>query len=117
MKFSPEKPKFAKGVIEFDEITCCALTHGFAKNKETVEQLKKIVSPDKLKKTADILPTTKNMALIPTEDEKIAYSQIAKKEQERLESGEPQNFHCRHTLAQHLTALKSIIKKIQPRLN
>lgn len=118
MKFSSEKLKFAEGVIEFDEVTCCALAHAFEKNKETVQQLKEVVGPDELRKMVDILPTTKNMAFIPSEDTQIAYSQIAKKEKERLEgSGENQNFHCKHTPTQHLGALKSIIKKIEPQLN
>ena len=53
MKFIQEKPKVAEGVIEFDEMTCCALAHAFAENKETVKQLKKIISPDELKRLAE----------------------------------------------------------------
>jgi len=119
MKFIQEKPKFAEGVIEFDEMTCCALAHAFAENKETVKQLKKIISPDELKKMADILPTTKNMAFLPPEDMKIAYSQIADIELKRLaETGET-GFHCGrgHTLEQHKKSLKEVSSKLKPTVN
>ncbi|MBI2063980.1 MAG: hypothetical protein HYT65_03255 [Candidatus Yanofskybacteria bacterium] len=118
MKFSAEKPKFAEGVIEFDEITCCALGRAFLENKETVQQLKEVVGSDVLRKMAeDMSPITKNTAFAPTADEKIAYSQIAKKELEQLEGGDSPNFNCKHPPAQHIAALRSIIKEIQPRLN
>ncbi len=119
MKFSPEKTEFAKGVIEFDEITCCALEQAFAKNRETVQRLQEIIGADELEKISNILPTTKSMAFIPSEDMKIAYSQIAKQEEERLNNQVPEDFVCkyRHTSTQHINALKLLVEKIEPRLN
>lgn len=119
MKFIQEKPKFAEGVIEFDEMTCCALAHAFAKNKETVQQLKEIVGSDELRKMADILPTTKNMAFLPSEDMKIAYSQIAEIELKRLaETGET-GFSCGrgHILEQHKKSLKEVLSQLKPTIN
>jgi hypothetical protein len=109
--------KVVEGTIEFNEMTCCAMAHAFARNRAAVEKLKEIIPPDKLRKMAEILPTTKNMTFVPSEEMQTVYSQIAKAELERLKTEKTPDFYCDHSINQHVKALQNALKEVSPKTN
>ena len=110
---SQEFPGSIEGTIKFDALSCCALKHAFDRNPETVDQLKEIVPNDKLKIFSDVLTNTDEMNFVPTEEMKVVYFQLAKKEVSRLGSmGNliQVDLDCSHTVADHIKVLENVIR-------
>lgn len=113
MRSSQEFPQSVEGTVGFNRFETCALAQAFAKNKDTVEELKAIVGPEKLRILAAVLPTTESMTFVPSDDVKIAYGQIAKKEIERLTATPEIKPRCGHSVDEHKKALRLVIDKLQ----
>jgi hypothetical protein len=108
----------APGVVELNELECCALRQSFAKNPQTISQLMDFVDNKKLKLCADELVNSKGLGLRPDDDTKTAYSQIAKAELRRLED-ENTEFKCAygHSLEEHKQALQSVVSVFSKPVN
>ena len=124
-KESKEFNVIAEGTVEFYKETCCALYRAFKKNPELVEQLKGIVGKEKIKLFANILFNSlaplkwPEMRFVPSEEMKTVYSQIAKRELERIttENEDDTDLSCEHTIDEHLTALGEVVKNMAPVIN
>lgn len=68
MRSRIENRELAPRRVLFDALECCALSHAFAKNVDTV------VDKKRLKKPADILVDTNWVKFIPTDEDKLAYT-------------------------------------------
>lgn len=103
----------SEGAAELNAEERCAIAHAFAKNKEAVTALKKVVEPAKLKAFADILINTERMALVPSAENKIAYEQIIKAELSRLTKEGSRGFHCKHSAEEHVASLNTALEKVR----
>ena len=59
------------------------------------------------------------MKFVPSEEMKTVYSQIAKRELERIdaEDEDDENLTCGHTVEEHRQALEVVVKKMIPTIN
>ncbi len=114
---SKEFPGSVEGTVRFDKKTCCALERGFKHNPAVVKELEKIVGEPKIKIFIKILPNTDEMKFVPSEEMQTVYSQIAKRELERIEAEDDEDLSCGHSVDEHREALMSVIKKMQPKIN
>ncbi|MBI2063204.1 MAG: hypothetical protein HYT61_03130 [Candidatus Yanofskybacteria bacterium] len=102
---------FVEGTISFDQLACCALANGFAKNPIAAGQLKKLVPENQLRLFENILLDTKEMKFMPSEEMKIVYNQIASIELGRLDNLFQSDLHCEHSIVEHKKALEDVIEK------
>ena len=116
---SLEFPGSVEGTVQFDKDTCCALKRGFEENSVLVEQLAKLVGEKNIKIFADILSGTDEMKFVPSDDMKTAYSQVAKRELERIEAEDEddEDLSCGHSVDEHRDSLNSVIEKMEPTMN
>ncbi len=108
-----------EGKFELDEEICCALDRGFEQNPGVVKQLLEVVSDESMKFYTDILANATEMKFVPTEEIKMVYSQIAKRELERIaEEGEgDEALTCGHSIEEHQLALMEALEKMEPTVN
>jgi len=122
---SKEFPESVEGTVKFNRETCCALERGFEKNPEVADELANIVGQDKAKLFREILANTLSpdnrpeMKFVPSEEMRIVYSQIAKRELERIEAEDEddEDLLCGHSVKEHWRALKSVVEKMEPPAN
>lgn len=122
---SKEFPGSVEGTVKFSKETCCALERGFEQNPEVVKQLEGIVGEKKAKLFKDILFNSLSpkdrpeMKFVPSEEMKTIYSQIAKRELERIdaEDEDDEDLSCGHSVDEHKEALMSVVEKMEPRIN
>lgn|SRR3989344_1746114 len=110
---SLEFPGSVEGTVQFDKDTCCALKRGFEENSVLVEQLAKLVGEKNIKIFSDILSGTDEMKFVPSDDMKTAYSQVAKRELERIDATDEDDddLSCGHSIDEHKEALGSVLEK------
>ena len=116
---SLEFPGSVEGTVKFTKETCCALERGFRQNPGVVDQLKGMMGPVEVNNFIDILPNTDEMKFVPSEEMKTIYSQIAKRELERMEAEDEddENLTCGHTVEDHIHALQTVVEKMSPTVN
>ena len=116
---SKEFPGSAEGTVKFDKETCCALERGFKNNPVVVKELEEVVGKEKMKTFAEILPNTDEMKFVPSEEMKTVYSQIAKRELERIEAEDEddEDLLCGHSVEEHRQALATVVEKMEPKVN
>ena len=121
-----KNPELEGRKVRFDVETMCALERGFEKNPEAAKELEGIVGERLVKLFKDILYNAldpKNRApitFVPGKDEaKIVYSQIAKRELERIdaEDEDDEDLSCGHTVEDHIHALQNVVEKMEPTVN
>ena len=101
--------KIASG-INLNEEECCALANAFANNPETVRDMCKLMDPELLRKSAEILLHTTRLFRPPHPEIDEAYAVVATAELKRLEAGLP-HLRCAHTTETHRMALHSVVSK------
>jgi hypothetical protein len=124
-KESQEFPGSVEGTVKFEQETCCALERGFEQNPRVAKELAEIVGKDKVKLFKEILfnsldPDSRpEMKFVPSEEMKMVYGQIAKKELERMdaEDEDDADLSCEHSVEEHKEALESVVEKMEPRIN
>jgi len=118
-KESLEYPGSVEGTVKFEKEVCCALERGFEKNPGVVDELKKTVGVKEMGIFIDILPNTDEIKFVPSEDMKLVYGQIAKRELERIEAEDEddEDLTCGHTVNEHREALETVVEKMQPTVN
>ena len=118
-KSKEEFPGSVEGTVKFDKETTCALERGFKLNPEAVKELGDIVGEAKIKTFTEILPNTDEMKFVPSEEMKTVYSQIAKRELERIgaEDEDDEDLSCGHSVEEHKKALASVVEKMEPKIN
>ncbi|MDO8496137.1 MAG: hypothetical protein Q7S43_01645 [bacterium] len=116
---SLEFPGSVEGTVQFDKDVCCALKRGFEENSVLVEQLSKLVGEKNIKIFADILSSTDEMKFVPSDDMKTAYSQVAKRELERIDATDEDDddLSCSHSIDEHKEALRSVLEKMESPIN
>lgn len=118
---SPEFPGSVEKKITFDGETICALGRAFKKNPEAAEELAEVVGKEKMKTFTDILENTNEMEIKydPSEELKTTYSQIAKRELERIqvEDEDDEDLACGHSVGDHVRALQNVVEKMEPTVN
>lgn len=117
---SEEFPGSVEGTVKFDEITCCALERAFEQNPKVVQRLEDITDNDEqMKLFKEILSSTDEIKFVPSEEMKTVYSQIAKRELERIDAEDEDDgdLVCGHSIADHQQALKSVVEKMEPAVN
>jgi len=119
-----ESKKFPDSVdikIKFDGETICALGRAFKKNPEVARNLAEVVGEENMKIFTEILTNTNEMEikLDSSGELKIAYSQIAKRELERIdaEDEDDEDLSCGHSVEEHKQALASVVEKMEPKIN
>lgn len=126
MRGSQEFPGSVEGTVRFDETTCCALERGFEQNPEVVKQLEGLVGEDKVKLFKDILfdaldPEHRSpIKFVPAQEGvRTVYSQIAKRELERIEAEDEddEDISCGHSVDEHQEALRMVLEKMEPAVN
>lgn len=125
LRGSEEFPGSVEGTVKFEQETCCALERGFEQNLEVAKELAEIVGQDKVKLFKEILFNSLNpgsspeIKFVPSEDMKTVYSQIAKRELERIdaEDEDSEDLSCGHSVEEHKEALETVVKKMEPNIN
>ncbi len=111
--FTPER---IPGSVELGEVECCALEHAFAKNPKTIAQLADVVGEKNMKLYPEELILTERLVIVPSENTKTVYSQIAKAELKRL-AHENKDLSCGHSHEEHKKALESVEAMFSPAVN
>ena len=108
-----------EGTVKFDKETCCALQRGFEQNPGVVQQLKELMGPVEVNKFVEILPNIDETNVVPSEEMKTVYGQIAKRELERIEAEDEddEDLTCGHTVDEHREALETVVEKMTPTVN
>lgn len=122
--FKEEFPGSAEGTVRFDAETLCALERGLEQNPEVAKQLDEVVG-QKAKIFRDILSNTLDpehrapIKFVPNEEARTFYSQIAKRELERIdaEDEEDEDLSCGHSVDEHRRALESVVERMEPKVN
>lgn len=123
---SHEAPEEIFRNLELNEDIRCALRRAFEMNPEVVKELQIIVkSPVKFDFLREVLrDSTDNegggiATLKPFDEAETVYSQIAKRELERIEAeGEgDEDLVCGHTVDEHEDALRMVLGKFEPAIN
>ncbi len=109
----------AEGAIELGRDVCCALDRSFEMNPELKKELGKIVGENEIKFFEKLVMTDDARHLIMSDEMKTAYSQIAKRELERIaaEDEDDDDLLCGHTVDEHQNALKFVLEKMEPAVN
>ena len=104
-----------EGTVEFGEEACCALRRAFEQNPGVVGDLETIAGDAKSK----LFDEANEVGFIPSDEAKIVYSQIAKRELERIETyaENDDDISCGHTIDDHIWALKDVVNKMEPTIN
>lgn len=115
-KESLEFPGSVEGTVKFSKETCCALERGFEQNPELVQELKEMMGPVAINNFAEILPNTEEMKFVPSDEMKAVYSQMAKRELERIqaEDEDDEDLTCGHSIGDHVRALQNVVDKLNP---
>jgi len=118
---SKKSPELVEIKITFDGETICALGRAFKKNPEVAKNLASVVGEENMKIFTDILTNTNEMEIKydPSEELRTVYSQIAKRELERIEAEDEddEDLSCGHSVDEHKEALALVIEKMQPTVN
>lgn len=124
--FKIPDPEQESKKIRFDAETMCALERGFEKNPEVAKELEEVVGEKLVQLFKDILFNTADpkrrapVTFIPEKKEaNIVYSQIAKRELERIEAEDEddEDLTCGHTIEDHIYALQNVVEKMGPTVN
>ena len=117
---SKEFPRIERK-IKFDGETICALKRAFKKNPEVARNMADVVGEKNMKIFTDILTNTNEMEIKydPSEELKTAYSQIAKRELERIDAEEEddEDLVCGHSVDEHRQALREVVGKTEPTIH
>ena len=110
----------AEGRMEFDETDCCALDRAFEQNTEVTRRWEDIVDNDEnMAAFRKMLKDAEEIKFIPDDKMKMACSQIAKRELERIdaEGSGDESLICRHSLAEHVESLQNIVQEMGPTIH
>ena len=115
----PEIYDPVEGSLEFDEDICCALKRGFEQNPSVVKELESVVkNKDEIRLLQDSLSNPDEIDPTFSEEMKIVYSQIAKRELGRtINYDEDKDLLCGHSVDEHILALKEVLAKMEPKVN
>ena len=117
---SKEFPRVERKV-KFDEETIRALKRAFKKNPEVARNMADVVGEKNIRIFTDILTNTNEMEIKydPSEELKTAYSQIAKRELERIDAEEEddEDLACGHSVDEHRQALREVVEKMELTIN
>lgn len=116
---SLEFPGSVEGTVKFDKETCCALGRAFKQNPGVAKELEAIVGEENMSNLTDILPHADEVTFNQSEESKMVYSQIAKRELERIdaEDEDDEDLTCGHTVEEHKEALREVVDKMGPTIN
>ena len=102
-------------LVEFDDVTCCALTIAFLRNKTLIRDWSATIGRFHI--FYEILARTIRLAFIPNVQAAAVYRSFARAECARIEHNmRSPRFLCRHAADQHLAALNTLLTRL-PRPN
>jgi len=118
-KESLEFPGSVEGTVKFNKETCCALARAFKQNPGVAKELETVVGEENMRNLTDVLPHADEFTFDQSEESKTVYSQIAKKELERIaaEDEDDEDLACGHSVDEHRQALQSVVEKMTPMVN
>ena len=116
---SREFPGSVEKAVTFDKETCCALNRAFKQNPGVTKELEAIVGEENLKNLTDVLPHADAVTFDQSEESKTVYSQIAKRELERIdaEDEDDEDLTCGHSVEEHQDALREVLEKMEPTIH
>lgn len=108
-----------EGAVEIDEVVWCALKHAFEVNPEAVKKLEEGMRVKDMDILRSAFDGVERMRITPSDKMKTVYSQIAKKELERMEAGkdDDDDLSCGHSREDHEESLRMIVEKMSGTVN